>query len=203
MCSAVPFRGSIIGTRRRGSVPMSKTRESQLAVTTASGHRARHLPRNQARVPGGGSLTASAACVGRDQAAQAEAQVDRLVRPQVVVLQGQGGHPGVAPAAAVPVLVGQQDLLLGHPVQGVGQGGRVRLEAPEDGLPVLEDQGTDLARRHPGRSGRAPRRTCGPPRRAPTAFRGRWRWCRRSATAAGPARGRPRPGAGRAPGRPG
>ena len=57
MCSAVPLRGSIIGTRRNGSAPTSKTRESQLAVTTASGQRARHLPRNQALVPVGGSLT--------------------------------------------------------------------------------------------------------------------------------------------------
>ena len=64
MCSAVPFKGSIIGTRRSGSVPMSNTRESQLAVTTASGQRARHLPRNQARVPEGGSVTAVATCAG-------------------------------------------------------------------------------------------------------------------------------------------
>ena len=95
MCSAVPFKGSIIGTRRRGSVPMSKTRESQLAVTTASGQRARHLPRNQARVPGGGSVTAAVASLGRDEPAQAQALVDRPLGPQVVVLQGQGGQPGV------------------------------------------------------------------------------------------------------------
>ena len=36
--SAVPRSGSIIGTRRSGSPPMSKTSESQLAATMSSGH---------------------------------------------------------------------------------------------------------------------------------------------------------------------
>ena len=43
--SAVPRNGSIIGTRRKGSRPMSNTRLSQLAATMSAGHLARQRPR--------------------------------------------------------------------------------------------------------------------------------------------------------------
>src|SRR5690606_4929999 len=54
-CASVPRVGSIIGTRRSGSPPMSNTTESQFAATICDGHRCRHFPRNQARVSDGGS----------------------------------------------------------------------------------------------------------------------------------------------------
>ena len=57
-------QGSIIGTRRNGSVPTSKTRESQLAVTTASRPARQALAAEPARVPAGGSATAPAAWAG-------------------------------------------------------------------------------------------------------------------------------------------
>ena len=62
--AAVPFSGSIIGTRRSGSSPRSKTNESQLAVTTWSGNCWRHVPRNHARVDRGGSVAAEMAASG-------------------------------------------------------------------------------------------------------------------------------------------
>src|SRR5436190_13880861 len=54
-CASVPRIGSIIGTRRSGSPPMSKTSESQFAATIESPQRCRHLPRKYALVSGGGS----------------------------------------------------------------------------------------------------------------------------------------------------
>ena len=42
VCSAVPRSGSIIGTRRNGSVPRSNTIESQFALATEDAQRFRH-----------------------------------------------------------------------------------------------------------------------------------------------------------------
>src|SRR3979411_358817 len=58
-CAFVPRIGSIIGTRRSGSPPMSNTRESQWASTMPSPPRGRHLPLKYALVSAGGSDIAS------------------------------------------------------------------------------------------------------------------------------------------------
>src|SRR5688500_11553046 len=57
-CAAVPLSGSIIGTRRSGSEPRSKTSESQLAAAMEPAHFCRHRPRKYARVVVGGLVMA-------------------------------------------------------------------------------------------------------------------------------------------------
>ena len=203
MCSAVPFRGSIIGTRRSGSVPMSKTRESQLAVTTASGQRARHLPRNQARVPrrrlghrhghlgrrrpacaarGGGTRS----CSGR------RSWYCRPVRPGAGRSSRSRGGPGRPRAArAWPPSPACRPASTGRP------------RAPRRTASQRSRTSAPTVPSSPSAASPTPRRTCGPPRRAPTASRARWP-CEPSVSASGRAtgRGRPRPGAAPAPGRP-
>ena len=88
--SAVPRRGSIMGTRRSGSRPTSNTSESQLAATISSGHLARQRPRKYARVDGGRLLST---------AVSASASVDEAGEVEPV---GRGAWPGACRGTAGP-----------------------------------------------------------------------------------------------------
>ena len=93
-----PRSGSIIGTRRSGSAPMSNTSESQLAATMSSGQRAGTRPGSRpacrSAVRRCRCSTASSStrrCIGR------AARNERLLGPQVVVLQVDGLRAGRRP----------------------------------------------------------------------------------------------------------
>ena len=174
MCSAVPRSGSIIGTRRRGSVPRSNTSESQLALTTEDaqppealapeispgpagwlGHRRQHLLLGRTRWSVRAGRTATAPGAGR----------------------GTGGPPprgdGRRQSRPWRSLKASSSLSLATQSTWSGHFARIGLEPVEHVLPALGAPRVPRSR-PPGRRGPGPRRTCGPARRAPTAAAGRW-----------------------------
>ena len=79
-----------------------------------------------------------------DQALHVEPGEQRLLGPQVVVLQVHGGQAGVGPLEAVALAVAVEQPVLGDPVELVGQRHGVGLEGGEHRLPAAQDVGADL-----------------------------------------------------------
>ena len=92
----------------------------------------------------GGSVMARVTSSSVVEALHARPGEQRLLRPHVVVLQVERPQARVAPRQPVALLVADEQALLGHPVELVGQPGTVGLEAVQHVLPAPDDLGADL-----------------------------------------------------------